>query len=127
MRELIAALAPPADGAPVKLAQFGPSLEALQKMGPNAAGALPALQEFAERNPEWTDHVNLVIKAVASDDLHGVGVFTPLPPLDPEAAAVARQIEDGTMSIPQLAACPGEPQHRLDRGACACGVWPPGE
>jgi RNA polymerase sigma factor (sigma-70 family) len=113
LRELTAALAPPAEGTPVTLAQFGPFLEALLKMGPNAASALPALQEFAERNPEWTDHVNLVIKAVAPGDLNGVGVFTPLPPLDAEAAGMARQIEDGTMSIPQLGAALENPSTAL--------------
>jgi len=113
LRELITALAPPADGAPLQLAQFGPSLEALRKMGPNAVGALPALQDFAQHNPQWADHVNLVLKAIAPEDLHGVGVFTPLPPLDPESADVARQVEEGTMSIPQLAAVLENPKTTL--------------
>jgi RNA polymerase sigma factor (sigma-70 family) len=113
LRELTAALAPLPDGTPVELAHFGPSLEALMKMGPNAADALPAVQDFAHRNPQWIDHVNLVIKAIASEELHGVGVVTPLPPLDPAAAAVARQIEDGTMTIPQLAAVVENPKTAL--------------
>jgi hypothetical protein len=104
LRELTAALAPRRDGRPAELAQFGPSLEALGKMGSHAVGALPALRAFAAQNPEWTDHVNLVIKAIAPDDLRGVGVVTPLPPLDAAATGVARQIEEGKMSIPQLAA-----------------------
>lgn len=36
--------------------------------------------------------------------MRGVGIVTPLPPLNPESAEVALQIEQGTMSIPQLAA-----------------------
>jgi hypothetical protein len=88
-------------------------MEALLKMGPRAAGALPALQEFAQRNPQWADHVNLAIKAIAPDELSGVGVMTPLPPLDAEAAGVARQIEEGTMSISQLAAVVENPKTAL--------------
>jgi RNA polymerase sigma factor (sigma-70 family) len=114
LRELTAALAPPRDGSPLEFAQAGPSLEALGKMGSQAAGALPALQAFARRNPQWTDHVNLVIKAIAADDLRGVGVVTPLPPLDAAAAGVARQIEAGTMSIPQLAAQLENPETALN-------------
>jgi hypothetical protein len=113
LRELTAALAPRADGAPVELNQFGPSLEALRKMGPNAATALPALESFAQRNPQWVDHVNLVIKSIASDELKGVGVATPLPPMNPETAAIARQIEEGTMSVPQLAAVLEDPKTAL--------------
>jgi hypothetical protein len=113
LRELTAALAPSKDGKPLVLADFGLSLEAMLKMGPHAAGALPALQDFAQRNPEWADHVNLVIKAVLPGDLHGVGVATPLPPLDAEAAGVVQQIEAGKMSVSQLAAELDKPKTAL--------------
>jgi hypothetical protein len=104
LSELTAALIPSSDGAPPERNRVGPSLEALRKMGPAAAGAIAILTDFAQRNPDWSDHVNLVLKAVAPEELKGVGIATPLPPLDPETADVARQVEAGTMSIPQLAA-----------------------
>ena len=111
--ELVSAVTAPADGTPANSEQTPASLNALQQMGPDAVEAIPALLEFGEQNPAWADTVNLVLKAVAPEELKGVGVPTPLPPLDPVSASVVRGIEEGTITVPGLAAALENPTTAL--------------
>ncbi len=108
--ELVSGLTMIRDGSSPAADQIRASLAGLRMMGSEASAAIPALVEFGEQNPAWVDTVNMVLKALAAEELKGVGVPTPLPPLDQASSSIVRHIEEGTISIPGLAAALENPQ-----------------
>ena len=110
--ELTASLAT-GGGSPAEVDGLRASLGALWKMGPEARDATPALLELAKQRPELADGVNMVLKVIMPDALKGVGVPTPLQPLESPAGAVQQNLASGAWTMQQAIQALSSPEWTL--------------